>query len=60
MLLEYFQMIDRIEKVDLDGKTIQCQSKVPDKSTVFEGHFPGHPLMPGVLLIETMRKPQDF
>ena len=27
---------------------------VPDASPVFEGHFPGHPLLPGVLMIETM------
>ncbi len=60
MQLEYFQMIDRIEKVDLDGQSIQCISKVPDQSPVFEGHFPGHPLMPGVLLIETMAQASGF
>ncbi len=27
---------------------------VPDTSPVFEGHFPGHPILPGVLMIETM------
>ena len=54
MLLEYFQMIDRIVEVDLKKKTLEARSVVPEKSTVFEGHFPGHPLVPGVLLIETM------
>jgi len=54
MLLEYFQMIDRIEAVDLAAKTLKAQSVVPSKSPVFEGHFPGMPLVPGVLLIETM------
>jgi 3-hydroxyacyl-[acyl-carrier-protein] dehydratase len=54
MQLEYFQMIDRISMVDLDEKYLNAHSVVPDESTVFEGHFPGHPLVPGVLMIETM------
>ena len=54
MLLEYFQMIDRITSVDMGAKVLEASSVVPDQSTVFEGHFPGHPLVPGVLLIETM------
>ena len=54
MQLEYFQMIDRIVEVDLEKKIMRANSVVQDKSTVFEGHFPGHPLVPGVLMIETM------
>ncbi|MFD2183556.1 3-hydroxyacyl-ACP dehydratase FabZ family protein [Rhodoplanes azumiensis] len=54
MRLEYFQLIDRIVALDLDARTIEMQAQVPETSTIFEGHFPGHPLMPGVLLIEAM------
>lgn len=60
MLLEYFQMIDRIEAVDLEARTLRAQSVVPSKSPVFEGHFPGMPLVPGVLLIETMAQASGF
>jgi 3-hydroxyacyl-[acyl-carrier-protein] dehydratase len=51
---EYFQLIDRIVELDLVGRTIKAEAQVPETSTIFEGHFPGHPLMPGVLLIESM------
>ena len=54
MRFEYFQLIDRIVDLNLAGLTIRCEATVPTASTIFEGHFPGYPLMPGVLLIETM------
>ena len=54
MRLEYFQLIDRVIDLDLDGRKIRAEATVPTTSTIFEGHFPGRPLMPGVLLIESM------
>jgi 3-hydroxyacyl-[acyl-carrier-protein] dehydratase len=54
MHLEYFRLIDRILEFDPAGRTIRAEAIVPTQSTIFEGHFPGHPLMPGVLLLETM------
>jgi 3-hydroxyacyl-[acyl-carrier-protein] dehydratase len=60
MLLEYFQMIDAVEALDADGGTIVARAEVPMQSPVFEGHFPGTPLVPGVLLIETMAQASGF
>jgi 3-hydroxyacyl-[acyl-carrier-protein] dehydratase len=54
MRLEYFQMVDRITALDSEARTVRADCVVPDASPVFEGHFPGHPLLPGVLMIETM------
>src|SRR5260370_9693854 len=54
MRFEYFQLIDRIVDLDLGNRTIRAQATVPVSSTIFEGHFPGYPLMPGVLLLESM------
>jgi 3-hydroxyacyl-[acyl-carrier-protein] dehydratase len=60
MRLEYFEMIDRVVALDRDAKLIEARSTVPDASPVFEGHFPGHPLVPGVLLTETMAQASGY
>ena len=54
MRFEYFQMIDRIAALDVGERTVRSICSVPKESTIFEGHFPGYALMPGVLQIECM------
>lgn len=60
MRLEYFQMLDRIERLDREAASIVAHSQVPASSPIFEGHFPGHALMPGVLLLETMAQASGY
>src|SRR5271170_5780285 len=54
MHLEYFKLIDRIVDLNVAERTITVEAQVPKENTIFEGLFPGHPIMPGVLLIESM------
>lgn len=54
MRIEYFELISKIEAVDTAAGTLRAIGNIPEHCTIFEGHFPGYPIMPGVLLIESM------
>jgi UDP-3-O-[3-hydroxymyristoyl] N-acetylglucosamine deacetylase/3-hydroxyacyl-[acyl-carrier-protein] dehydratase len=48
-----FLLVDRILEIE-DGKRIVGLKNVTINEPFFQGHFPGHPIMPGVLIIEAM------
>jgi len=48
-----FLMIDKIIELELDKRVVGVKS-VTINEPFFQGHFPGQPIMPGVLIIEAM------
>lgn len=48
-----FVMVDRILSID-PGKDITGLKNVTINEPFFQGHFPGRPVMPGVLILEGM------
>lgn len=46
-------LVDRILEVE-PGKRIVGIKNVTINEPFFQGHFPGHPIMPGVLIVEAM------
>jgi 3-hydroxyacyl-[acyl-carrier-protein] dehydratase len=48
-----FLMVDRVRSVTA-GKSIVALKNVSANEAYFEGHFPGHPVMPGVLVVEAL------
>jgi 3-hydroxyacyl-[acyl-carrier-protein] dehydratase len=45
-------LVDRVDEIDDDH--IVARKLVTRNEPHFEGHFPGHPVMPGVLIIEAL------
>ena len=52
MILEQFRMLDTLTALDVAAGTIAFRATLPETSPVFDGHFPGGPILPGVLMTE--------
>ena len=48
-----FLLVDRVEDIQPKKKVVAIKN-VTVNEPFFSGHFPGHPIMPGVLIVEAM------
>lgn len=49
-----FLLVDKVVSIDYEKRTIVATKNVSINEPFFQGHFPGQPIMPGVLIIEAM------
>ncbi len=48
-----FLLVDRVEEL-IEGEEITAYKNITTNEEVFQGHFPHHPVFPGVMIIEAL------
>ena len=54
-----FLLVDKIEELK-EGEKVVGIKNVTINEEFFQGHYPGHPIMPGVLIVEAMAQVSGF
>ena len=49
-----FLLVDRVTDVNMDELSIKAYKNLSINEEFFNGHFPGNPIMPGVLILEAL------
>ena len=60
MILEQLALIDKVIAIADTGQSIVCEAELPDRSPVFDGHFPGFATLPGIFMIEIMAQAAGY
>ena len=55
-----FVLVDRVLDIDDEGTHLRAVKNVTINEPYFQGHFPGRPVMPGVLQVRLWRRRQEF
>lgn len=49
-----FLLVDKVVSLDFENRKIVAHKNVSINEPFFQGHFPGQPIMPGVLIVEAL------